>query len=105
MGVVGPFILIAAGIFIQKNIAGKVVTFTNAVAMNLAFYGKDLASIGQLQIPLILYLDIGLIMSVAAIASQVGKGQMPKEFNAASCIYCSVAAGALAIFSIALPYI
>ncbi len=105
VGVVGPFILIIAGLYIQKNIVGKIVTFTNAVAMNLAFYGKDLASIGQLEVALVLYLDIGLIMGVAAMASHLGKGQLPKEFTAASWAYCSVVAGALALVSISLPFV
>lgn len=105
IGLVGPFVLIIVGLFIEKKVVGKVVTFTNAVALNLAFYGKNLVSISSLEIPLILYLDIGLIMGVAAIAAHVGKGQLPKEFQAVSWAYCSIVAGALTLFSVSVPYV
>jgi hypothetical protein len=104
VGLVGPFILIIVGLVIEKKVAGKVVTFTNAVALNLAFYGKNLTSIGSMETPLVLYLDIGLIMGIAAIAAHVGKGQLPKEFQAVSWAYCSVVAGALTLLAVSVPY-
>ncbi len=104
IGLVGPFILIILGMFIEKNVVGKVATFTNAAALNLAFYGKTLTDIGSLEVPLILYLDIGLIIGIAAIAARVGKGQLPKGFQAVSWAYCSIVAGALTLFSITMPY-
>ena len=104
IGIVGSFILIIVGLFIEKKVVGKVVTFTNTVALNLAFYGKDFANVGSMQMPLVLYLDIGLIMGVAAIAAHVGKGQLPKEFQAVSWAYCSIVAGALTLFSVSVPF-
>jgi len=64
--VLTPWILILVGILIEKHFIGRVATFTNTMAINIHF-----SSIQDLNPPLALYANLGLLFGVVAIISYI----------------------------------
>ena len=104
VSLIAPFILIIVGALVEKNFVGRIATFTNAIAVNLAFYGKDFASLGILQWPLTIYLDIGLIMGVIAIIAYEEGASLSSVFYMLSWAYCSIVVGIITLLSMIVPY-
>ena len=105
IGIIGPCVIIAVGFLAERNVVGRAPTLANAAAMNLAFYGKSFSSLGVLQVPLVLYLDIGLVIGLGAIVALAEKKQFPKEFYAISWAYSSIVAGGVTLLSTLVPYL
>jgi len=102
ISLIGPFVLILIGYLVEKNFVGRVATFTNSIAINLAFYGKDLSKLGQLQWLLIIYLDLGLIMGVIAILAYHQSRSLMRYFYQLSWLYSSLVAGFIVLLSITI---
>lgn len=102
VSLIGPFVLIAVGYLVERNFVGRVATFTNSIAVNLAFYGKNLSGLGALELPLIIYLDVGLVMGVIAIIAYEEGRRLMSQFYQLSWLYCSIVAGAVVLFSLSI---
>lgn len=102
VSLIGPFVLIAVGYLVERNFVGRVATFTNSIAVNLAFYGKDLSKLGGLEWPLIIYLDVGLIMGIIAIIAYEEGQSLIRYFYQFSWIYSSIVVGFLVFFSLTI---
>lgn len=102
ISLIGPFVLIIIGYLVEKNFVGRIATFTNSIAVNLAFYGKDLSKLGQWQLPLIVYLDIGLIIGIIAILAYQQSRSLFRFFYQISWVYSSIVVGFIVLFSLTL---
>jgi len=45
---IGPFVLVIIGYLVERNFVGRIATFTNTIAVNLAFFGKNLTQLGAI---------------------------------------------------------
>ena len=101
---VAPAILIVIGFLVEHNFVGRVATFTNSLAVNLAYYGKDLPTLGIWQSPLILYLNIGLIMGIISILAYSSNTRLPQIFYIISWAYSSIVVGIVVLLSLTVAY-
>jgi hypothetical protein len=104
VGIISPAVLLIVGFLVERNFVGRIATFTNSLAINLAYYGKDLASIGGWQTPLIIYLNIGLIMGIISIISYNQGISLGSIFYSLSWVYSSIVAGAVVLLATTVPY-
>ena len=102
INLIGPFALIVTGYVVEKNFVGRIATFTNSVAINLAFYGKNLSQLGQWQLPLILYLDFGLIIGVIALVYYHQHLSLTRYFYQINWAYSSFIAGFVVLISMSI---
>lgn len=85
-----PWILIVIGAVVEKNFVGRVITFSNSMALNI-----HAATIGITSSLLSWYANIGLIVGIVAIGSYAIDESLPDWFYVLNILYCSVIAGVL----------
>jgi hypothetical protein len=104
VSIIGPAILVVIGFLSENHFVGRMPILANTVAVNIAYFGKDFNTLGSWQLPLMIYLDVGIIMGIISLISYAFGTKLDSLFYTAGWAYCSVAVGILLGLSLLVPY-